>query len=208
MMAVDEKGIPVSGDRILAAYAGHVIGKEGKGTVITHVGASMCIEDVVEAEGGKVIRVKVGDAYITEEMERRRAVFGGEPIGAWVFPDVHMCPDGILSALKLLEALEEHEMTLSQFVSNVPEYPIKSTKVEVPNKSLVMKGVEQNYKRIFNEAEVNRVDGVRLQLAEGWILIRASGTEPIIRLTAEGRDENSTASLLERGRKLVMEVSK
>jgi len=55
---------------------------------------------------------------------------------------------------------------------------------------------------------VNRVDGVRLQLPEGWILIRASGTEPLIRLTAEGRDEKATKSLQERGRELVREASK
>ncbi len=208
MMAVDESGTPVSGDRLLAAYAGHAVGREGKGVVVTHVGASMCVEDMVEAAGGKVVRVRVGDAYITEEMKRRKAVFGGEPIGAWVLPEVHMCPDGILSALKLLEALEERDMTLSQFASEVPEYPTRSAKVEVPDKARVMKGVEQSYRRVFGEAAVNRVDGVRLQLPEGWILIRASGTEPLIRLTAEGRDEKATISLLERGRELVREASK
>ncbi len=208
MMAVDETGTPVGGDRLLAAYAGHVVGREGKGVVVTHVGASMCVEDMVEAAGGKVVRVRVGDTYITEEMERRRAVFGGEPIGAWVLPEVHMCPDGILSALKLLEALEESEMTLSQFASEAPEYPTKSAKVEVSDKARVMKGVEGGYRRAFGEAEVNRVDGVRLQLPEGWILIRASGTEPLIRITAEGRDEKATTSLLERGRELVREASR
>jgi phosphomannomutase len=79
-MAVDEKGIPISGDRLLAAYAGFAIEKNGGGTVVTHVGASMCVEDVVEAAGGKVVRVRVGDAYITaEEMEKEKVVFGGSP---------------------------------------------------------------------------------------------------------------------------------
>jgi phosphoglucosamine mutase len=206
MMAVDETGTPVSGDRLLAAYAGYVVGRDRKGVVVTHVGASMCVDDMVEAAGGKVIRVRVGDAYITEEMERRKAVFGGEPIGAWILPEVHLCPDGLLSALKLLEALEEREMTLSQFASEAPEYPTKSAKVEVDNRAQIMKGVEQGYQRVFGEATVNLIDGVRLQLPEGWILIRASGTEPLIRLTAEGRDEKATTSLLERGRELIREV--
>jgi phosphoglucosamine mutase len=119
-----------------------------------------------------------------------------------------MCPDGLLSAFKLLEALEESEMTLSQFVSEAPEYPTKSAKVEVKDKARIMKVVEGGYRHAFGEAEVNRVDGVRLQLPEGWILIRASGTEPLIRLTAEGRDEKATTSLLERGKELVREASK
>jgi len=206
-MAIDEKGAPISGDRLLAAYAGFAVEQNGGGTVVTHVGASMCVEDVVEAASGKVIRVRVGDAYITEEMERRKAVFGGEPIGAWVFPEVHMCPDGILGALKLLQALEERDQTLSQFVSGAPEYPTRSAKIEVKDRAKTMKSVEQGYRGAFGGAMVNRVDGLRLQLPEGWLLIRASGTEPLIRLTAEGRDENATASLLERGQRLVKEAA-
>ena len=208
MMAVDETGTPVSGDRLLAAYAGHVVEREGGGNVVTHVGASMCVEDMVEAAGGKVIRVRVGDAYITEEMEKRKAVFGGEPIGAWIFPEVHMCPDGVLGAIKLLHVLEERDQKLSQFVSEVPEYPTQSAKIEVKDRVKAMKGVEQGYRKAFEDASANRVDGLRLQLPEGWILIRASGTEPLIRLTAEGRDEMATTSLLKRGRELVREATR
>ena len=71
-----------------------------------------------------------------------------------------------------------------------------------------MKGVEQSYRKAFEDASANRVDGLRLQLPEGWILIRASGTEPLIRLTAEGRDEMATTSLLKRGRELVREATR
>ena len=209
MMAVDEKGTPVSGDQLLAAYARHSVKKAGKGVVVTHVGTSMCIEDMVEAVGGKVIRVRVGDAYITEEIERRRAVFGGEPIGAWVHSDVHMCPDGILSALKLLKALEENEQTLSEFVGDVPIYPTKSVKIEVKDREKTMIAVGKSYEKVFPDFEsVNHVDGVRLKLPEGWILVRASGTEPLIRLTAEGRDEKTTKRLIERGCTLVKGASK
>lgn len=209
MMAVDETGTPASGDRLLSAYAGYVVRRVGKGIVVTHVGTSMCMEDMVEAAGGKVVRVKVGDAYITEEMERRRAVFGGEPIGAWVLPEVHMCPDGILSAIKLLKALEEKDQKLSEFIAEVPEYQTESVKIPVKDKVQTMKVVRKKYTGVFREVQsINRVDGIRLQLPEGWVLIRASGTEPIIRLTAEGRDEKSTKSLLERGRELVKEANK
>jgi phosphoglucosamine mutase len=118
-----------------------------------------------------------------------------------------MCPDGILGALKLLQALEERDQTLSQFVSGAPEYPTRSAKIEVKDRAKTMKSVEQGYRGAFGGAMVNRVDGLRLQLPEGWLLIRASGTEPLIRLTAEGRDENATASLLERGQRLVKEAA-
>jgi phosphoglucosamine mutase len=208
VMAVDESGTPVNGDRLLAAYARHIVERKGGGIVVTHVGTSMCIEDMVESVGGKVVRVRVGDIHITEEIEKRKAIFGGEPIGAWIFPETHMCPDGILGALKLLQALEERDQTLSQFISEVPEYPTRSKKIEVKDKNLVMKNIERDYTRVFGKAIVNRVDGLRLQLPEGWILLRASGTEPLIRITAEGRDDKATHSLLERGGELVKEATR
>ena len=133
---------------------------------------------------------------------------GRSSASEWVFPEVHMCPDGILGALKLLQALEERNQTLSQFVSEAPEYPTRSVKIEVKDKTGTMKNVEQGYRKAFGEAAANRVDGLRLQLPEGWILIRSSGTEPLIRLTAEGKDEKATTSLLERGRELVKEAIK
>ena len=206
VMVVDEKGTPVSGDRLLAAYAGHVVMLNGGGKIVTHVGASMCIDKVVEAAGGKVIRTRVGDAYIIEEMEKYKAVFGGEPIGAWVLPELNKCPDGILSSLKLLEALEDNGIMLSEFVAQVPSYPTKSVKIETKNKEKVLLGIDKGYEDVFGYVEsINRVDGIRLKLPEGWILMRPSGTEPVIRLTAEGVDEKSTDSLIERGKRLIKE---
>ncbi len=204
MMAVDERGIPVSGDMLFAAYAAYVCEAKRGGVVVTHVGASMCVEDLVEAVGGKVVRVRVGDAFITEEMLKRKAVFGGEPIGAWVFPEFHMCPDGLLSALKLLEALENKDMKLSEFAEEAKRYPISSVKIETKAKTQVMKNVINNYGSVFKGVkDVNRIDGIRLQLDEGWVLIRASGTEPLIRITAEGRDLSNMNNLIDRGIELI-----
>jgi phosphoglucosamine mutase len=209
MMALDEKGSVLSPDRLLAAYAAYEVERNGGGVVVTNVGTSMCVEDMVEAAGGSVIRVRVGDAYVTEAMADRGAVFGGEPVGAWIHPGVHMCPDGILSALKLLEALEARSQTLSEFVSDVPEYPIISSKLECPSarKEPTMKALSKEYGKAFKGVKsVNRVDGVRLELEDGWTLIRASGTEPLIRITVEGRDGDSAKSLMERSRVLVSRI--
>jgi phosphoglucosamine mutase len=208
MMAVDEKGAFIGGDRLLAVYAASVVENRGGGTVVTHVGASMCVDEMVKKAGGKVVRVRVGDAYITEEMQKRKAVFGGEPIGAWIHPEVHMCPDGILSALKLMEAVQSSGEPLSVFASKAPEYPIRSVKVEAKDKNGTMKRIEQQHSSFFNTRNANTVDGVRLELEEGWILIRASGTEPLIRLTVEGRSEAAVSDLLERGRELVKRCEK
>jgi phosphoglucosamine mutase len=209
MMTLDEKGSVLSPDRLLAAYAAYEVERNGGGVVVTHVGASTCVEDMVKAAGGSVVRVKVGDAYVTEAMADRSAVFGGEPVGAWIHPGVHMCPDGVLSALKLLEALEARNQTPSEFVSDVPEYPIISSKMECPNerKERTMKALSKEYGKAFKDVKsVNRIDGVRLELEDGWTLIRASGTEPLIRITVEGRGRDSAKSLMERSRGLVSRI--
>jgi phosphomannomutase len=121
---LDENGDFVDFDRVLAAYAAYVLKKgEGK-TVVTNVEASMCIEKMVELQGGKVVRTKVGDVYISEALKRLNAVFGGEPCGAWIHPKFHYCPDGILTSVLLLKALEDEGKSLSEFVAETPAYPV------------------------------------------------------------------------------------
>jgi phosphoglucosamine mutase len=204
MMVVDENGVPISGDKLLATYARHIVEKNGGGVIVTHVGASLSVEDMVEPVNGKVIRVKVGDSFIAEEMVRQKAVFGGEPIGAWIMPEIHMCPDGLLSALKLMEALEDKELKLSEFVAKTPEYPNENIKIVTKNKTKLMKVILKNYRKIFPKiSKVNTLDGLRIEFEDGWILIRASGTEPIIRLTAECRDKDNLENIIEKGKNLI-----
>ena len=188
---IDEKGNFVSLDQSLALYAAYVIERNRGGTVVTHVEASMCVEDTVEKLGGKVLRTKVGDVSIANAMKNCGAIFGGEPCGAWIHPEHHFCPDGILSSVLFLKMLDEKDAKLSELISQVPSYPILREKVECPNnfKETVMRKVESKIAEVFPDFKDKlTVDGVRLSLSDGWVLIRPSGTEPVIRITAEARD--------------------
>jgi len=208
MMPVDEKGETPSPDRVLAAYAGYVVRANGGGTVVTHVGTSMSVEEVVEAAGGSVVRTKVGDVHVTEAMLETGAIFGGEPVGAWIHPDVHLCPDGLLSAVRLMQALDSEGKTLSQFVSSIPEYPTLRAKVACSNseKDAAMGSISDIGNEFGDVTGVFTMDGVRLQLEDGWVLIRPSGTEPIIRITVEAHDEERARGLLETSKKFVQSV--
>ena len=208
MMAVDEEGQTPSPDRVLAAYAGHLV-ERGGGVVVTHIGASMCVEDMVSRAGGSVVRTRVGDVSIAKAVRRHGALFGGEPVGAWIHPEVHLCPDGVLSALKLMEALEEEEKTLAQFVADVPEYPLLRVKVRCPEerKMEALEAISNRYSEAFGEVQsASMVDGVRLDLGDVWTLIRASGTEPVMRITVEARDRRVAEELMERSRRFVLKV--
>jgi phosphoglucosamine mutase len=209
MMPVGSDGATVSPDRVLAAYAGYAVERSGGGVVVTHVGASMSVDDMVEAAGGRVIRTPVGDAFVTEAVVEHGAVFGGEPVGAWVFPEVHMCPDGVLSALKLIEALGETETTLEEFVEPAPSYPLGRAKLECPDhlKQEAMNALSEGYVDSFHGVkDVSTVDGVRLEVEEGWVLVRPSGTEPLIRVTVEGRSREDMEALMLRAEDLVKKV--
>ncbi|MBX5328387.1 phosphoglucosamine mutase [Candidatus Bathyarchaeota archaeon A05DMB-5] len=212
---IDEKGGFVDFDRVLAAYAAYVVGKKKGGVVVTNVEASMCFEKMVEAHRGKVVRTRVGDVYVAEAMERYKAVFGGEPCGAWIHPQIHYCPDGILSSVLLLKALEEKGEKLSEFVAEAPKFVTLRENVHCEDgvKCKVVEKVEKGLKTVFPKfIESSTVDGMRLAFKDGWVLVRASGTEPLIRLTVEGESLKAAKEIMGKSvvfvRKLVKEMEK
>ncbi|MGQ9624749.1 MAG: phosphoglucosamine mutase [Candidatus Bathycorpusculaceae bacterium] len=207
---IDEEGNFVNFDHVLAAYAAYMAKKVKGGTVVTNVEASMCIERTVEAYRGKVERTKVGDIYITEAIKQYDAVFGGEPCGAWVHPQFHYCPDGILSSVLLLKALEDEGKKLSEFISEVPRYPVIRKNVACQNefKYKVVEKLGEKLKAVFPDyKDFSNIDGARLALKNGWVLVRASGTEPLIRLTVEGESMKAAKEIMERSLKLVRKLA-
>jgi phosphoglucosamine mutase len=203
---VDGAGAFVDFDRALAAFAAYALKRSGGGTVVTNVEASMCVETMAQRFGGKVERVRVGDVYVSEAMARTKAVFGGEPCGAWVHPKWHWCPDGPLSAVLVLEALEQEGKTLAEFVADVPKYVTLRENIPCNNEqkheaiSQIEKAIADAYPKYL---DLSTVDGVRLALKNGWVLVRASGTEPLIRLTVEGESLKAARDIMERGVELV-----
>jgi phosphoglucosamine mutase len=203
---IDEKGVFVNFDRLLAAFGAYALKGQGGGTVVTNVEASMCMETMVQTQGGKVIRSKVGDIYVSEAIKQSGAVFGGEPCGAWVHPKFHFCPDGPLSAALMLGALEEVNESLSQFVSAVPQYITQRENISVKNeqKYKVIAKIESSLKTAFPDfTDFSTVDGVRLALVQGWLLVRSSGTEPLIRLTVEGESLTAANDITQKATALI-----
>ena len=205
---IDEEGSFVDFDRILAAYAAYCLKGAGGGIVVTNVEASMCVDTVAEKFGGKVVRTRVGDVYISEAIKNYNAVFGGEPCGAWVHPRFHYCPDGPFSGVLLLKALEDEGKSLLDFVADVPEYMTLRENIicrnDLKHKAIV--NIEKTVKCAFSQyTDFSTVDGIRLSLKSGWLLIRASGTEPLIRLTVEGESLKAANDIMGRGKELVNE---
>lgn len=208
---IDENGVFMDFDRVLAAYAAYALEKSQakNGVVVTNVEASMCVERMVEQAGGRVFRTKVGDVYVARAVKELGAVFGGEPCGAWIHPQIHYCPDGILSAALLLKALEDEGKRLSEFISNVPTFPVLRKNIPCRNevKHDAVGVLDERLKASFpKHVGVSTVDGVRLALENGWVLVRASGTEPFIRLTVEGESLKAAEEIMEKAAGVVAEV--
>ena len=202
MVVIDERGVLAPLDQTLSAYASHLIKKHEGDVVVTTVEASMCLEKTIEPLRGRVVRTRVGDVDVATAVRRHKAIFGGEPCGAWIHPQYHYCPDGILSSVLLLKALEDEDKNLSSFISDVPRYPTLRRKLPCPHeaKSVVMDYLEETLPSIYPEIQEKLdIDGVRLNLKNGWILVRPSGTESLIRITAEAESVEDVENIMEKG---------
>lgn len=183
-MAVTHTGRFVTGDELLLLFAKRHAGK----TVVCPVDASRTIED---ASGARVVRTKVGDAYVSERLAELKGAFGGEASGAWIFPEVSFCPDGPLAAAMVCRMVAEGGPLESQ-VAALPRYPLwrHAWKLAPQDVPLVMDAFRQG----LSDGKVTTLDGVRADYEDGWVLVRPSGTEPKVRVTVEAVD----AAALER----------
>jgi phosphoglucosamine mutase len=203
---VDEKGVFVNFDRSLAAYCAYMAKHMGGGIVVTTIEASMAVETMVQKYAGKVMRTRVGDIYVSEVINSNHAVFGGEPCGAWIHPNLHLCPDGPLSAALFLMALEAEGKTVSELVGEVPEYITKRVNFSCKNnqKYALIEQLGPILKVAFSDyTDFSNVDGARLTLRNGWLLVRASGTEPLIRLTVEGESAGAAKDITAKATALI-----
>ncbi|NGM71536.1 phosphoglucosamine mutase [Natronolimnobius sp. AArcel1] len=201
MMAVDETGTFVPKDALLAIFAREAVG-EGE-RAAAPVDTSLAVEDALEAAGASLTRTKVGDVYVAERTTEDDVVFGGEPSGAWIWPEETRCPDGPLAAAKLVDLVAERG-PLSELVGEIEQYPIQRASIEVEDKAGVMAAVQD---RVTDRDDVNTLDGVRVDTDSGWFLIRASGTESLIRITAEARSEDETARVFDDAQSLVADAA-
>ncbi|MFB6080809.1 MAG: phosphoglucosamine mutase [Haloferacaceae archaeon] len=206
-MAVDETGAFVPGDVLLAVFALDALesGEEDADVVVTPVDASMAVEDAVRAAGGRVVRTRVGDVSVAERAADPDAAFGGEASGAWIWPAETLCPDGPLAACKLAE-LVGRGPSLADRRAAIDTYPIRRASVEVDDKGDRMRRVRERVRERYDEGDLTTLDGVRVDRGDGWFLVRASGTQPLVRLTAEAREEARAADLLVEARSLVEET--
>ncbi|ELZ07842.1 phosphoglucosamine mutase [Natrialba aegyptia] len=202
MMAVDETGTFVPKDALLAVFAREAAGEGDR--VAAPVDTSLAVDDALTAVGASLTRTQVGDVYVAERATEADVSFGGEPSGAWIWPAETLCPDGPLAACKLV-AFVASRGPLSELAGEIEQYPIRRTSIEVTDKTAVMNAVRERVTASYDE--VDTLDGVRVETDDGWFLIRASGTEPLVRITAEARAAAAAERVFDEASSLVEDES-
>lgn len=189
MMAVDDMGRFIPGDKLLAILARAVGTKE----LVTTLDASMAIEEM----GFNVRRTPIGDTWVSEEL-RKGGDFGGETSGSWIFPSISLCPDGIYAAVQVVALASRQK--LSELTDAIPVYPL--LRGSIASDGVDISRMELNLMKM-QPLEVSKTDGTRMTFNDGWLLVRPSGTEPKIRLTAEARTEARAQQLYDEALKAI-----
>lgn len=201
-MAVTETGEWITGDSLLALFAKETVADGDK--IAVPLNTSLAVDDTIEPLGASCIRTKVGDVHIAEKTTNSDVVFGGEPSGSWIWPDQTLCPDGPLAAVRLAEIITKNG-PLSELIEEIPHYPLRRESIEVPNKHELMEQIEQDLASRYASEHRLHLDGIRVTTPNGWFLIRHSGTQPLIRITAEARNSSDSDDLLTTARSIIDE---
>jgi phosphoglucosamine mutase len=183
MMAFDGFGRFISGDQLMILFTLYLGAKK----VVTTNDSSMAIEEVAD-----VRRTPVGDTFVSEELAGW-GDFGGEPSGAWIFPGHSLCPDGPYAAALFCEIAAEWD--IAGVIDTLPAYPVIRKSYPCENAGEILSAL----------GAVSPTEGIRVSEDDGWFLVRASGTEPKIRVTAEGRDREKAKKIFEKGLKIIKE---
>jgi phosphomannomutase len=200
---VSEQGEPIGEDYTLAFAVRAVLARR-KGAVVTNLSTSLVVDDAAGAFGVAVERAPVGEANVVERMVARGAVVGGEGNGGVILPAVHLGRDAPVAAALALLVMADAGQPVSRIVAGAPRYAIVKTKVARPSGSL-----EPWYQALARQlpgAAEDRQDGMRLALADRWVHVRPSGTEPVARIIAEAPSLDAARELVGRGEAALRET--
>jgi phosphomannomutase len=189
---IDESGRYLGEEFTLALAVQHVL-SQTKGPIVTNCSTSRMSQDLAQQHGVPFFYSKVGEANVTALMLEKRAVFGGEGNGGPIDPRVGYVRDSFVGMALVLDAMASTGKPVSRLAAELPQYAICKTKIPVEPSRL-----DEGFARLeecFADATYSRLDGLRLDWPDRWLLVRASNTEPIVRLIAEAKQLNDAQQL-------------
>ncbi len=201
---MDENGEFINEEILLAMMAKYMLENE-KGPIVTPVSSSQRMADVAKDAGVELYWTAVGSINVARKMMEVNAVFGGEGNGGLIFPKHQYCRDGAVACAKILEILAGGKK-LSELAKSVPEYFNAKTKVPSEDTQATMERVKLEASGLG--LKIDTLDGIKILYEDGWVLIRPSGTEPIIRIFAEAKKQERAEELMQEGVNMVIGAEK
>ncbi len=194
VVVVDNKGIPLSADETGCLIAEELLSKK-KGTIAINVECSKAVEDAIIKKGGKVVYIRVGDAFLANAVKKHNAIFAMEASDHFLIPEYFPADDGVMTGLFFSKMMSEKNRPLSEIRKSVRMYPKQKIKLECDDE-IKFKVIHNLREKLKKEYRIIDIDGIRVDMKKGWVLIRASNTSPYIRLTAEAEDEKESKLIL------------
>jgi phosphomannomutase len=196
LVVVDERGRFIGEEYTLALATAFVL-RGAKGKVAANLATSRMIDDIAAAAGCEVVRAPTGEANVAEAMQREGCIFGGEGNGGVIDPRVVPVRDSLVGMAMLLQYLADTGQPLSELADAIPSYVVRKTKMPCPAGAAdEVVGATRDLYASRDDAILNDSDGLRVDVPEGWLCVRASNTEPIMRIIAEARDEKTVDAMV------------
>jgi phosphomannomutase len=194
LAVVAETGEAIGEDNTLVLATRYVLGKT-PGPVVTNLSTSAAMDAVVKLFECSLHRSKIGEANVTEMMQQAGAVIGGEGNGGVIFPKINYCRDSQVGMALILRLLAETGRSVTELLADLPRYTMIKEKLECPSHKIgeVLKIIRGEYA----DHPLDLRDGVKVSFEDGWLHVRGSNTEPIIRLVAESEDEAAAKRILD-----------
>ncbi len=203
---IDENGRYLGEEYTLALCLDHILRNKPEsvvttGSVVTNCATSRMADDLASRHGATLFRSAVGEANVVELMLQQQAVFGGEGNGGPIDPRVGYVRDSFVGMAQVLDAMAARELPISRLADEIPRYEILKRKVSLdPNE---IPAALDRLERHFSDAKADRLDGLRLDWDDRWLLIRASNTEAIVRTIAEAQTMEMAAALCDEARGVI-----
>jgi phosphomannomutase len=190
---VCEDGTMFGEEYTLVSVADFVLSKLG-GNAVSNLSSTRALSDVTVKYGGKYFASAVGEVNVVEKMKEKSAVIGGEGNGGIIFPALHYGRDALVGIALFLTYLSEKDLAISKLRSIYTNYFISKNKIQLTNSTDISSIISELAKK-YNKEKINLVDGLKIDFDEGWIHLRKSNTEPIIRIYSESLSKEKADNL-------------
>ncbi|MCQ2279189.1 MAG: phosphoglucosamine mutase [Bacteroidales bacterium] len=184
----------MSGEEYTLVSVADYILQNKKGNTVSNLSSTRALRDVTRSYGADYNAAAVGEVNVVEKMKATQAIIGGEGNGGVIYPELHYGRDALVGIALFLSFMAKTGMKCSEIRAKYPQYTISKNKIEL-KPSMNVPDILKKMAAKYAGEEVNTIDGVKIDFEEGWVHLRPSNTEPIIRIYAEGKNEEFANSL-------------